>query len=222
MSLTKVNELSHKKEHERRLKEEVEFQLLEKSEETFLWLSLVCKKLEVVSPEEVLAAIQNTPDGLRSLYGQAFKQLGHGKTKKIPMCMRVLKVMMLAYRPLKMGEFAAIAGFQESEEVGLTSLIIRCASFLRLRGRSVEFVHQSARDYLAEKDQQLILDSHGRIGHCEIAMNCLSYSLQSLKVNLLGITPGTNLKRVEALRAENETPCWIIWNMQLSFGDSMF
>ncbi|CAI7644323.1 unnamed protein product [Penicillium bialowiezense] len=200
----KVNELSHKHEYEKRSKEEVEFQLLQKSEETFLWVSLVCKRLEKVSSEDVLAVIQNAPHGLRPLYGQAFKQLGHGQTKKIPMCMRMLKVMMLAYRPLKMGEFAAIAGFEESEEMSLMSLVIRCASFIRLRGHSVDFVHQSVRDYLAENDQQLVLDSPGIFGHCEIAMNCLSYLSLSLKVNLLGILPDTNLKRVEALRAINE------------------
>lgn len=200
----KVNELSHKKEYQKRLKDEVELQLRQRSEETFLWVSLVCKRLEDVSREDALAVIQKTPHGLRPLYGQAFKQLGHGQTKQIPMCMRMLKVMMLAYRPLRLGEFAAIAGFQENDELNLMSLAIRCASFIRLRGRSVEFVHQSARDFLAEKDQQLVLDSHGIRGHCDIAMNCLSYLSLSLKVNLLGVLPDTHLEIVEALRARNE------------------
>ena len=201
----KVNELSHRGEYERPLKEQVEFQLHQKCEETFLWVSLVCKRLEEVSPDEVLVTLQKIPHGLHSLYGQAFKQLSCGKTKKIRMCMRLLKVMMLAYRPLRIGEFAAVAGFQDDEDVALTSIITRCASFLRLREQSVEFVHQSARDYLAEGNQQLILDSHGIHGHCDIALNCLSHLSQSLKVNLLNLPPDAKLKTVEALRAENKT-----------------
>lgn len=202
---SKVNELSHRGEYERRLKEQVESQLLQKCEETFLWVSLVCKRLEEVSTDEVLVTIENTPHGLRPLYGQAFEQLSCGKTKKIKMCMRLLKVMMLVYRPLKMGEFAAVAGFQDGEDVALISLITRCASFLRLREQNVEFVHQSARDYLAEESQQLTLDSHGRYGHWDIALNCISHLSQSLKVNLLNLPPDAKLKTVDTLRTENKT-----------------
>lgn len=66
----KVNELGCYQGYERRLKEELESQLLQKSEGTFLWVSLVCKRLESIHPDEALATIQNIPQGLHPLYGQ--------------------------------------------------------------------------------------------------------------------------------------------------------
>ncbi|CAG8007512.1 unnamed protein product [Penicillium salamii] len=198
----KVNELGHQQGYERPLKERLESQLQEKSEGTFLWVSLVCKMLEDVCPEESLAAIQNIPHGLQPLYGQVFRQLGCGRAQEVQMCMRLLKVMMLAYRPLTMEEVATIAALVDDEDVSLRPLIIRCASFLRFRGQSVEFVHQSARDFLAGKDAQLGLDSHGTFGHNEVVLNCLSCLSEYLKVNLLNLRPDSDKKTIKELKAD--------------------
>ncbi|CAG8377617.1 unnamed protein product [Penicillium salamii] len=196
----KVNELGHQQGYERPLKKKLESELQEKSEGTFLWVSLVCKMLEDVCPEESLAAIQNIPHGLQPLYGQVFRQLGYGRAREVQMCMRLLKVMMLAYRPLTMEELATIAALANDEDVSLRPLIIRCASFLRLQGQNVEFVHQSARDYLAGKDAQLGLDSHGTFGHYEIFLSCLDCLSNHLKVNLLNLRPDTDKNTVEKLQ----------------------
>jgi hypothetical protein len=53
--------------------------------------------------------------------------------------------------------------------------------------QTLEFVHQSARDYLAGKNGQSILDSYESYGHSEIALSCLSYLSQRLKVNLIDL-----------------------------------
>lgn len=199
----KVSELGRHQGYERPLKQKIESQLLERSEGTFLWVSLVCKKLESVCPEEALVAIQNIPHGLHPLYGQVLEQLNCGRGKEVRMCMRLLKAMMLVYRPLKMGEFATIAGLEYDEDVSLKSLIIRCASFLRLQEQSVEFVHQSARDYLAGKDARLVLDSHGMFRDFDVALNCLSCLSQSLETNLLNLPPNTTSWSATKLRADN-------------------
>lgn len=54
-----------------------------------------------------------------------------------------------------------------------------------MRGSDIEFVHQSARDYLAGKKP--ILDSYKYYGHSEIALSCLSYLSQRLQVNLVDL-----------------------------------
>jgi hypothetical protein len=66
-------------------------------------------------------------------------------------------------------------------------LLDRCSSFVRSRKDRVEFVHQSARDYLGGKDGQSPLDSSAPYGHSELAMSCLSHLSRRLKVNLLDL-----------------------------------
>jgi hypothetical protein len=112
--------------------------------------------------------------------------------------MRVLKVMMLAYRPLSIAEFGSVTGLS-CPLVAIEALVDRCASFVRRRGPDIEFVHQSARDYLAGKNGESILDFHGLYGHGEIAMNCLSHLIGSLKVNLVDL-PRADLTRESMTR----------------------
>jgi len=107
--------------------------------------------------------------------------------------MRLLKVMMLAYRPLDMAEVGSVTGLSD-QLVTVEALVDRCASFLKMRGSDIEFVHQSARDYLAGKNGQSILDSYEYYGHGEIALSCLSHLSQRLKVNL------ANLPRPDSTR----------------------
>ncbi|CAI7653831.1 unnamed protein product [Penicillium manginii] len=201
----KVNELGRHQGYEWPLKQKIESELIERSEGTFLWVSLVCKKLESVCPEEALVAIQNIPNGLHPLYRQVLNQLNCGRGKEVRMCMRLLKAMMLVYRPLKMGEFATIAGLEYDEDVSLMTLILRCASFLRLKGKTVEFVHQSARDYLAGKDAQLLLGSHEMFEDIDVVLNCLSCLSRFLKTNLLNLPPNTGSWSVAELREDDKS-----------------
>jgi hypothetical protein len=94
--------------------------------------------------------------------------------------------MMLAYRPLNIAEVDSVTGLSD-QLVTIETLVDRCASFLKMQGIDIEFVHQSARDYLSEKNGQSILDSYECYGHSEIILSCLSYLSQRLKVNLVDL-----------------------------------
>ena len=70
-----------------------------------------------------------------------------------------------------------------------------------MRGTDIEFVHQSARDYLAGKNGQSILDSHGPYGHGEIVLSCLSHLSERLKVNLVDLSrPDSTRESMKALK----------------------
>lgn len=71
-----------------------------------------------------------------------------------------------------------------SEEMTTAALVNRCASLIKMRGAGIEFVHQSAREYLVGINGQAILDSHERYGHGEVVLSCLSHLSERLKVNL--------------------------------------
>ncbi|RMZ90383.1 hypothetical protein DV736_g2368, partial [Chaetothyriales sp. CBS 134916] len=162
----KVTELGRRYRYDQILRQKLEAELTEKAEHTFLWVSLVCKRLEGVPPDKVLVAIQDLQPGLIPFYHRIFNQLSEGEPAVIKECMRLLKAMMLTYRPLNMAEVSGVTGLPNEDEA-IQALVSRCASFAKMRGTNIEFVHKSAQDYLAGENGQSVLDS--------------------LKVNLVGL-----------------------------------
>lgn len=181
---SKVDELNRRHKYGAILKRELETELTEKAEGTFLWVSLVCKKLESVCRDKALTTIQNLPLGLHPFYDRIFDQLSTGERANVQGCMRLLKVMMLVYRPLKVEEVGSVTGLTDEEDA-IRALADRCASFIKMQENKIAFVHQSARDYLAGENGQSMLDAHDHFGHHEIALGCLSYLSKWLKVNLI-------------------------------------
>lgn len=93
----RVEELSLLQRYGERLKREIQTSLIEKAEGTYLWVSLVCKRLEMVCRDEALPTILNLPLGLPSLYNQIFDHLNRGEPETVQRCLRLLKVMTLVY-----------------------------------------------------------------------------------------------------------------------------
>ncbi|KAB8242957.1 hypothetical protein BDV35DRAFT_13685 [Aspergillus flavus] len=195
----KVQELDRRARYGETLKREIETKLTIKAEDTFLWVSLVCKELESVHRDMALATIQSLPPGLQPFYDRIFHQLSEGEQADVKRYMRLLKVMMLVYRPLNVEEVGSVTGLTEEGDT-IQVLVDQCASFIRMHENKIEFVHQSARDYLAGTDGKSILDSHGHYGHEEIVQNCLSFLLKYLKVNLIGLAQPDSTR--ESLKTE--------------------
>lgn len=182
----KVDELSLYHKYGQALKSEVKSALSAKAEGTFLWISLVCKRLESVHRDEAMNTIRNLPPGLQPFYDRILQQLSKGSPDDVFKCMRLLKAMMLAYQPLKLEEVSSVTGITDEDDA-IEVTVNRCASFLRMQGNKIEFVHQSARDYLGGENAQPLLDQHKRFGHYQIALGCLSHLAKRLKVNLLDL-----------------------------------
>jgi hypothetical protein len=180
----RVLELGRGKDYGHDLSMKLEAKLTLKAEATFLWVSLVCKELEVVPVKMALSTLGGVPKGLVPLYQRAFQQLNG--SREYEACKHILRVLMLAYRPLRVSELGGLTNNTKGEEA-VRRLIHRCSSFVQSRNNSVEFVHQSARDYLGGKDGQSPLDSPSPYGHFELAMSCLSHLNRRLKVNLLDL-----------------------------------
>lgn len=85
----------------------------------------------------------------------------------------------------------------------IKALANRCASFLRMQENDIEFVHQSARDYLAGESGQSVLDAHERFGHYEVVLGCLSQLSERLQVNPIGL-PRPNSSRETWKPLKNE------------------
>lgn len=182
------------------LRKQVETELTKKAEDTYLWVSLVCKRLDGVSRINVLATIKELPPGLTSFYRRIFDKLREGERPVVEASVRLLQVMLTAYRPLREEEVSSATGLS-LEHVPIDLLVDRCASFVRKQGASIEFVHQSARDFLAH-DAQTILSSCRQWEHGKIALSCLHYLSQQLKVNLVHL-PRPDFERGSKSRLPN-------------------
>ena len=85
---------------------------------------------------------------------------------------KLLTCVALAFKPLYLEAIADILDCQASaftsEEQATLDAIEVCAPMLKLRGKTVEFVHLSARDYLlrVETDRDLVLE-HLAKGHTQ-------------------------------------------------------
>lgn len=200
---SKVIELDRRHHYGPTLRQKVETELAAKAEDTMLWVSLVCRRLENVHRDKALTTIQHLPPDLPDFYRRVFNQLNEGESAVVKGCMRLLKAMMLAYRPLNVEEVGSVTGLSE-QLVVIEVWVDRCASFVKRRGAYIEFVHQSARDYLAGRDGQSIFDAYENYGHGEIALNCLSHLTKRLKVNLV------NLSRPDSTRESMKTNALLI------------
>jgi hypothetical protein len=179
----KVLELDRGKHYGEALRVRLNAELTLKAEDTFLWVSLVCEVLEGIPAKDTLTTVNDTPKGLIKLYQRAFRQLSGSREHEA--CKHILQVLMLAYRPLHVSELGGLTNTDGEEAV--RRLVDQCSSFVRSRKDNVEFVHQSARDYLGGKDGQSPLDSSAPYGHSELAISCLSHLSRRLKVNLLDL-----------------------------------
>ncbi|KAJ5455936.1 uncharacterized protein N7458_004200 [Penicillium daleae] len=181
---SKVEELNRRQQYRATLKRELEAELTAKAEGTFLWVSLACKRLESIYREEALTTIQTLPPGLYPFYDRIFSQLTQGERGDVQRYIRLLKVIILVYRPLKVEEVNSASGLTNKGDSN-RALVDRCASFIKIQENNIQFVHQSARDYLAGENGQSILDSYDHFGHSEIVLSCLLHLSELLKPNLL-------------------------------------
>ena len=182
----KLGELDRRWAYGARLRQEIEQELGRKAEDTFLYVSLVCKRLESVQKNEALSAIQELPSGLSEFYDQSLTQLCENESA-MEGCVRLLRVMMLAYRPLHMLEVSSVTGLT-NEQDKIKSMVEQSSSFMKMRGQYIDFMHQSTRDYLATGRGYSVLNSTGQFGHGEMAVNCLSFLSERLKVDLLSLS----------------------------------
>ena len=160
--------------------------LLEKWEGTFLWVGFVIDELlKKRTRTQVERAMHGLPIGLPAVYArmlQSIEPVDRENSKKLLTC------VALAFKPLYLEAIADILDVQGSavisEEQATLDAIAICAPMLQLRSKSVEFVHQSAPEYLLrdQADDDPILENF-RItlerSHLYLAQRCL----QSLSEN---------------------------------------
>ncbi|XXG98997.1 hypothetical protein Hte_005330 [Hypoxylon texense] len=147
----KVDRLAKRKSYPDEMRDYVQTYLSSKSNDTFLWVALVCEALadSKVRLRHTQAKLKSFPAGLGPLYRRMIDQI-ENSTDAVS-CRQILGVVSIVYRPLSLQELALFVGSPED----LEELIKLCGSFLVLQEGSVSFIHQSAKDYLLQNAKDM-------------------------------------------------------------------
>jgi hypothetical protein len=199
----KVSELARQKSYDDRTQKEVKKHLCENSEGTFLWVALVCKRLQEIRPWKVklqpTKVLKEFPPGLESLYERMMEQIQDGEDTEL--CTRILSSVTLAYRPIHLKELVSTAGLQEElseDPESLNELVKLCGSFLTIREGTIYFVHQSAKDYFSTGKGSKIFLLGWAEGHLGITRRSLEAMSNTLRRNMCGLQmPGTLLSKTK-------------------------
>ncbi|WYZ45757.1 hypothetical protein EsH8_VIII_001073 [Colletotrichum jinshuiense] len=174
----KVKELAKEKKYSPKLRKHVFRYLSTHAGGTFLWAALVCQELKAVPEFEVRKRIETFPPGLDTLYQRMMQQICDSSIHE--RCKQFLAVTVVAYRPLSLIEYVSVfdqlndlSGDTDSDDSewednetedtswdesnadltkSIQKLVSLCGSFLTIREDTVYFVHQSAKDFLLNKN----------------------------------------------------------------------
>lgn len=129
------------------LRTNVQQKILDKAGGTFLWVDLILRSLRDVLANDAVRRIDEIPSELPALYDRMMGDIGKSKSEYRGVCLNVLSIATLVYRPLHILELRTLAGL-EYDTADLEKIVDMCGSFLTLVERYVYPIHQSAKDYL--------------------------------------------------------------------------
>jgi hypothetical protein len=204
----KVSKLASIK-HDQALQGQVQNQIRQKADGTFLWVALVFKELQVVQRYDMLQVIKEVPAGLIPLYDRMMKQVRQLKCRDPEFCRRILSTATLAYRPLHLLELQILAGLQEEmpHKANLERIINLCASFLTVRKDQVYLIHQSAKDYLSTNAFNEIFPAGREPIHLDMFSRSLSVMSLTLRKDIYNLQrPGLLIDQVKPIDPDPLVP----------------
>ncbi|KAJ9482532.1 hypothetical protein VN97_g10895 [Penicillium thymicola] len=177
----KVNYLASIKKYTDRTRDTILRHLLSNAQGTFLWVALVCEHLNRTPPRHAIKKLQAFPPGLDDLYSRMMDQVRRSEDAEL--CKQILAIISTVYRPITLGELDSlieISDHSHEDYETLSEIIGVCGSFLSLRGDTVMFVHQSAKDFLVRGALNEIFPQGIEAKHCMIFARSLSVIFETL------------------------------------------
>lgn len=147
-----------------------------RSNDNFLWVSLVFKELERLPESFALDTIKQMPRGLEELYSHLMDNVYRQNEAISVPCRHALGAICLAYRPLS---FSELSTYLKLPEKAKTEQVVRaCGSFLVTRGEEIFTIHHSAREYLEKEFTSRFWESGSAEGHARM----FEYSVSAMSI----------------------------------------
>ena len=170
---------------------QVSDELHRRAENTFLWVALVCKRLETEYGWNAVKIIKQMPPGLPKLYEHMMAKLEGTMDQEY--CTSVLEVVALAYRPLSLPELQVLAGLEP--EIDAQTVAEECGSFLTMKEGTVYLIHQSAKDFLTNDWIKPAGAAERHTGIASRSIEAMSSVLERNMYNLDYASKSKDLKR---------------------------
>ncbi|KAK6516326.1 hypothetical protein TWF506_006235 [Arthrobotrys conoides] len=136
--------------------------MLKRSNNTFLWVSLITKELKGANSWELDQILEEFPKDLGAIYLRMIDQIKQQRPETQRLCSLILSVLSVVYRPLNLEEISVLPQLPNdiSTKQGVVKkLVDQCGSFFTIRGGYVYIIHQSAMDFLLDEGIGLLLPS---------------------------------------------------------------
>jgi NACHT domain/Heterokaryon incompatibility protein (HET) len=146
---SKVNWLAKHNHYNDSTRDAVQHHLSLNANGTYLWVALVCQELANISGWKAQKRLLAFPPGLNALYRRMIDQIW--TLDDAELCKSILAIASAVYRPVTLDELASLVDMPDGvsgDYHALSEIIGLCGSFLTLRGYTISFVHQSAKDFL--------------------------------------------------------------------------
>jgi hypothetical protein len=191
----KITELAEKKKYSPKLRDAVKHHLASKANGTFLWVALVCEELTKISKWDVQKKLENFPPGLNKLYRRMLNQVS--ESYDADLCKSLLSITTTVFRPITLDELPSCFDFFEDAKDDLPEIIGLCGSFLTLQGRTISWVHQSAKDFLLHEARYEIFPDGEEKVHYSIFSKSLQAISRTLKCDIYNLVrPGYSIDQV--------------------------
>ncbi|KAK4920755.1 hypothetical protein LTR66_016711, partial [Elasticomyces elasticus] len=168
------------------------------SQDTFLWVALVCQDLDRTSRRHAVRKLEAFPPGLNALYGRMIDQVRNSEDAES--CKRILAVMSIVYRPIAFDQLASLVELPDDlagDSEALSDIIAICGSFLTVREDTIIFVHQSAKEFLLRETQTGVLPGGIEAGHQKVFSRSLEAMSKTLRRDIFQIKlPGFPVEKV--------------------------
>jgi hypothetical protein len=194
----KVSQLAQEKKYEKRTQDAVFEHLTTNANDTFLWVALVCQDLEKTAKWNVLKKLNSFPLGLDALYERMMQQIGASDDAEL--CKQVLATIALVYRPITLSELVSLTELLEdfTNEAEVREIVSLCGSFLCLRGETVYFVHQSAKDFLLGRASSEVCPHGTEAAHRAMFLRSVATLSRTLSRDMYGLeAPGLSINHIE-------------------------
>jgi WD40 repeat protein len=157
-------------------REKLKAKILAKASGSFLWVSLVVKKLEQTYSEEGAEEVLNeVPTDMNEVYARMLESV-HKNVRAAILARSIFMWMLLSLRPLKVNElqFAVKLDTNQTAHDLHRYVSAICGQLVCVNQSSeVETIHQTAKAYLLEQNTYPDLALNKQHGHTRIAQICL-------------------------------------------------
>ncbi|PVH69914.1 HET-domain-containing protein [Cadophora sp. DSE1049] len=195
----KTRQLAEQKKYDDKTRVAVQQHLISNSNDTFLWVALVCANLKNVPSWKTLAKLTEFPPGLDLLYQRMLSHICN--SDDVDLCKHILAITSIVYRPITLTELTSFVKTLENmadDHVSLVIIIGLCGSFLALRETTVYFVHQSAKDFLLKEASDDIFPSGTNVTHHTIFSWSLQVMSRTLRRDIYSLSaPGISIDQVK-------------------------